>query len=627
MSKRRRAPSLSQDAEQAPAPVAPAPAAGLAGPWSVQARFGNAHMVQRAQAGAAQGDVLETAAAGVAGSGGPMPFGERIQAAFGDHDVSGARAHVGGEAGQAASDIGALAFAMGSDVAFAGAPDLHTAAHEAAHVIQQRQGVQLKGGVGEAGDPYERHADQVADAVVAGRSAEGLLDGMAGGGGGPSVQCEADTSQEAVYRRNAENRYRALYDMYKRNDPRRTPEQCKRLAINVLKADMQGAFPKNWTPPVMETSAPSGTANAGQEIDPQTAVAETAECLASQPLEMTEEGAMDACIEQFERRHGTTAPLEKGLDQAIAEDELMSTSPETDAAFEEHQRRMADPNNVTFDFGGRLEIIPRAEWPAFYAKNIEPMLKKAEAKADSVAGMCRHLDADNEDYWPISTIVNFMGGTSTNRPNQIANLLQAQIRLPLHDARVFSASGMAEQCIANMHEAVQLANAGDVALGQYYDAIGRGADHTITAIKVTAAVATAAVTGGASLSVSGTMMVGAAGAVGSEGMELYLKALDPGQQVTWADGKKALINVVAKTAGAGLGAKLGPAIASGSGGAISAAVADRFISSASEEVLKAMLETSNSRDEFYKKLEVAIQKGIAEGYGPGASELVPDARK
>ena len=41
--------------------------------------------------------------------------------------------------------------------------------------------MQLKGGVGEAGDSYERHADAVADRVVAGESAEGLLDQMAAG--------------------------------------------------------------------------------------------------------------------------------------------------------------------------------------------------------------------------------------------------------------------------------------------------------------------------------------------------------------------------------------------------------------------------------------------------------------
>lgn len=70
---------------------------------------------------------------------------------------------------------------MGNHVAFGGTPTLHTVAHEAAHVVQQRGGVQRKAAVGEAGDAYEAHADAVADAVVAGRSAEALLDDKAGG--------------------------------------------------------------------------------------------------------------------------------------------------------------------------------------------------------------------------------------------------------------------------------------------------------------------------------------------------------------------------------------------------------------------------------------------------------------
>jgi hypothetical protein len=66
--------------------------------------------------------------------------------------------------------------------------DLHTVAHEVAHVVQQRSGVQLKRSVGEAGDAYERQADAVADRVVAGRSAEDLLDRSAAGGTMPAVQ-------------------------------------------------------------------------------------------------------------------------------------------------------------------------------------------------------------------------------------------------------------------------------------------------------------------------------------------------------------------------------------------------------------------------------------------------------
>lgn len=124
---------------------------------------------------AGDASVRDTAARGVAGSGTTLPHGAQIQASFGAHDVSQVRAHVGGQAGEAARAIGAKAYATGQDVAFASQPDVHTAAHEAAHVVQQRGGVQLSGGVGKSGDAYERQADAVADAVVAGRSAEPLL--------------------------------------------------------------------------------------------------------------------------------------------------------------------------------------------------------------------------------------------------------------------------------------------------------------------------------------------------------------------------------------------------------------------------------------------------------------------
>ena len=72
--------------------------------------------------------------------------------------------------------MGATAFSYGDHVAFSHPPDIRTAAHEAAHVVQQRRGVQLRDGVGHAGDAYERHADRVADLVARGQSAESMLD-------------------------------------------------------------------------------------------------------------------------------------------------------------------------------------------------------------------------------------------------------------------------------------------------------------------------------------------------------------------------------------------------------------------------------------------------------------------
>lgn len=150
-------------------------------------------------------DVATTARAGVGGASGPLPFRERIQASFGRHDVSGVRAHTGGAADRASAELGALGFTMGESVAFRGAPSLFTAAHEAAHVVQQRGGVRLKDGVGRRGDVYERHADEVASLVERGASAESLLDRFAGGrgpaaGGGP-VQLREEplpTSDQAI---------------------------------------------------------------------------------------------------------------------------------------------------------------------------------------------------------------------------------------------------------------------------------------------------------------------------------------------------------------------------------------------------------------------------------------------
>lgn len=125
--------------------------------------------------------VHESAQRGIATSASPLPHLDTIQRAFGRHDVSGIQAHVGGEAATSTREMGAQAYATGSHVVLGEGADLHTVAHEAAHIVQQRRGVQLRGGVGEVGDAYERHADQVADAVVAGESAEGLLDQTAGG--------------------------------------------------------------------------------------------------------------------------------------------------------------------------------------------------------------------------------------------------------------------------------------------------------------------------------------------------------------------------------------------------------------------------------------------------------------
>jgi Domain of unknown function (DUF4157) len=172
-------------------------------PWMDAAHRGLTALAERdeVQARGSQEDddaedpasVHRAAATGVSGAGSALPHLDRIQEAFGPgHDVTGVRAHVGGAAREASERIGARAYASGEQVAFRDAPDLHTVAHEAAHVIQQRARVQLADGVGRPGDAYERHADAVANRVVRGEPVQHLLEGHEAAGTGTAVQLAPD---------------------------------------------------------------------------------------------------------------------------------------------------------------------------------------------------------------------------------------------------------------------------------------------------------------------------------------------------------------------------------------------------------------------------------------------------
>jgi hypothetical protein len=143
--------------------------------------------------------VQDLAGAGFRGAPGSLPYLDRIQRSFGAYDVSSVRAYAGAPAAAASKALGAKAYASGDQIAFGSTPDLHTAAHEAAHVVQQRAGVSLRGGMGQAGDAHEVHADRVADLVVRGQSAEHLLSTMAGGDGGAlAVQLLAEDGEAGI---------------------------------------------------------------------------------------------------------------------------------------------------------------------------------------------------------------------------------------------------------------------------------------------------------------------------------------------------------------------------------------------------------------------------------------------
>src|SRR5262249_12088964 len=131
--------------------------------------------------------IRDAAQLGVHSPAGALPFAEQVQKSFGRHDVRHIKAHQGETAAASAQAMNALAYTSGDHVVLADRPSLRTVAHESAHVVQQRGGVRLAGGIGRAGDAYERNADAVADRVAAGQSAEDLLDQVAGEGQAPSA--------------------------------------------------------------------------------------------------------------------------------------------------------------------------------------------------------------------------------------------------------------------------------------------------------------------------------------------------------------------------------------------------------------------------------------------------------
>ena len=126
------------------------------------------------------------ASRGVSGGGGGVPYQAEMEQHFGT-SFAGVSAHTGVQAKEACSSLGAQAYTSGESIAFRdGAPSRSLVAHELTHVVQQRGGVQLKDGMGQSGDSYERQADAVASRVSSGGSA-GIDTGAgksAGSGGG-----------------------------------------------------------------------------------------------------------------------------------------------------------------------------------------------------------------------------------------------------------------------------------------------------------------------------------------------------------------------------------------------------------------------------------------------------------
>ena len=137
--------------------------------------------------GKGAGDVIGTAKSAFSGGGSAMPHQQKVESSFG-MDMGSVQAYTGPAAKKANEQMGSQAFTMGNKIAFKEAnPSVGLVAHEAAHVVQQSQGVSLSGGVGKPGDSYEKHADAVAAKTAAGQSAGDMLQ-KKGDGVGSAVQ-------------------------------------------------------------------------------------------------------------------------------------------------------------------------------------------------------------------------------------------------------------------------------------------------------------------------------------------------------------------------------------------------------------------------------------------------------
>jgi hypothetical protein len=162
-------------------------------------------------------DVADVASEGASGSGHTLPNFHVVQRSFGKHNISNIRAHTDTAATESMTVLGKGPYATGQNVVLGQSTDLYTVAHEAAHVIQQRSSLQLKDNVGQSNDPHEQHANAVANQVVRGKSAEGLLDqyvdssGSQGVSQTPVVQCRLGTIRQNLINSNPQRATNAAY--------------------------------------------------------------------------------------------------------------------------------------------------------------------------------------------------------------------------------------------------------------------------------------------------------------------------------------------------------------------------------------------------------------------------------
>ncbi len=160
--------------------------------------FSDLAVQRRAEGGApSDPDTVGRIAESGLGSGSELPHRAALESGFGV-DLSGVRAHTDGTAAGASRAIGAEAYTMGQDIAFATpSPSQELVAHEVAHVIQQSAGAGPASGVGTAGDRFEVEADAAA-ATVAGGGQSDLANSYAPSNAAGALQRKAVQRYESA---------------------------------------------------------------------------------------------------------------------------------------------------------------------------------------------------------------------------------------------------------------------------------------------------------------------------------------------------------------------------------------------------------------------------------------------
>lgn len=144
---------------------------------AIQRRPMRAERLSSDQAQPSKESVAKIAQSGMQSPSSPLPFMGQLESAFKPHDISGIQAHMGSAAKKSAEGLNSAAFAANEHIVFGRQPDLFTAAHEVAHVVDQRRRPAPKSGNGlsQPKDSGEQLADSAAWRAARGESAASLL--------------------------------------------------------------------------------------------------------------------------------------------------------------------------------------------------------------------------------------------------------------------------------------------------------------------------------------------------------------------------------------------------------------------------------------------------------------------